>query len=360
VSTFWNSRKVLVTGGAGLIGSYLVEHLVREGAQVRVADNLGSGSLKNLDSCLSSIDFLKLDLQDLGACRRAVEGRDTVFDLAARTVGIGYSSQHHGEMFYDSMSISMNTLEAARQAGIRHYLFVSSSCVYPDGSLIPTPEDAAELNRPESANSGYGWAKRMAELLAMFYAKEYGMRVAIVRLVNAYGPRYHWDQEEPHVIPALIQRLLRGENPLLIWGSGRQTRSFIHASDVAALIKLVLERARDAQPMNIGWVEETPISDLVAELTGIADFGGTVTYDASKPEGPARKGLDLARQQELIPDFVPQFSLREGLRQTFEAAREHYAPNGDVQSGVEEWAPSVSRAEEAKESISGRLTTYSD
>ena len=349
MSTFWNSRKVLVTGGAGLVGSYLVEHLVRDGALVRVADNLGSGSLKNLTSCLSSIEFLKLDLQDIGACRRAVYGVDTVFDLAARTVGIGYSSLHHGEMFYDSMSISMNTLEAARQAGVRQYLFASSSCVYPDGSVIPTPEHAADRNLPESANSGYGWAKRMAELLATFYAQEYGMRVAIVRLVNAYGPRYHWDQEEPHVIPALIQRLLRGETPLLIWGSGRQTRSFIHASDVAMLMKLVMERATDSQPINIGWTEETTISDLVADLTAIAGFSGAITYDTSKPEGPARKGLNLARQRDLVPDFVPQFSLREGLRQTFDAAKQHYATKGAVESGTEKWTVSVGTTDNGKE-----------
>jgi nucleoside-diphosphate-sugar epimerase len=324
MSKFWKSRKVLVTGGAGLIGSYLVEHLVGDGARVRVADNLGSGSLENLSSCLSSIDFLELNLQDLASCHRAVAGMDVVFDLAARTVGIGYSSRHHGEMFYDSMAISMNTLEAARRAGVGHYLVTSSSCVYPDGSPVPTAEDAAERNLPEGDNSGYGWAKRMAELQGMFYAQEYGMKVAIVRLVNAYGPRYHWDQEEPHVIPALIQRLLRGESPLRIWGSGRQTRSFIHASDVAMLMKLVMERATDSEPINIGWSEETTIADLVSELTAIASFAGAVTYDTSKPEGPARKGLNLARQHALIPDFRPQFSLREGLRETFEAARNRY------------------------------------
>jgi nucleoside-diphosphate-sugar epimerase len=332
----------LVTGGAGLIGSYLVEHLVREGAQVRVADNLGSGSLKNLSSCLRSIDFLKLDLQDAVACRRAVEGMDTVFDLAARTVGIGYSSQHHGEMFYDSMTISMNTLEAARQAGIRHYLFASSSCVYPDGSHIPTPEEDADRNLPESANSGYGWAKRMFELMATFYAQEYGMKVAIVRLVNAYGPRYHWDQEEPHVIPALIQRLLRGENPLLIWGSGRQTRSFIHASDVAMLMKLVSERATNAEPINIGCSEETTISDLVGELTTIAGYEGEIIFDPSKPEGPPRKGLDLSRQRNLIADFRPEFSLQDGLRQTFEAARELYP----LRAAVSQRLRSVLRVDE--------------
>jgi nucleoside-diphosphate-sugar epimerase len=290
-----------------------------------VADNLQSGSLKNLGSCLNSVDFLKLNLQYPEACRKAVQGMDTVFDLAARTVGIGYSSLHHGEMFYDSMMTSINTLEAARRSGVKHFLVTSSSCVYTDGSPIPTPENAADRNLPESANTGYGWAKRMAELQGMFYSREYGIHVRIVRLVNAYGPRYHWGQEEPHVIPALIQRLLAGESPLTIWGSGQQTRSFIHAYDVATLMKLVLERATNSEPLNIGWTEETTIADLVAELTAIAGFEGRVTYDTSKPEGPARKCLDLSRQQGLLGDFRPKFSLREGLRQVFEAAREYYS-----------------------------------
>ena len=318
----WKYRNVLVTGGAGLIGSYLVEHLLQDGARVRVADNLQSGSLKNLSACLSSIDFLELNLQDPAACRKAVQGMDTVFDLAARTVGIGYSSLHHGEMFYDSMMTSMNTLEASRQAGVEHYLVTSSSCVYTDGSPIPTPESAAERNLPEEANTGYGWAKRMAELQGTFYGREYGMHVAIVRLVNAYGPRYHWDHEEPHVIPALIQRLLAAENPLVIWGSGRQTRSFIHASDVATLMKLVLERAKNVDPVNIGCTEETTIANLVMELTAIAGYKDRVIYDTTKPEGPSRKCLDLSHQQSLVGDFIPRFSLREGLRQTFDAARE--------------------------------------
>lgn len=342
LSDLWKQCKVLVTGGAGLIGSYLVEHLLRDGARVRVVDNLQSGSLKNLSSCLNSIEFLKLNLRDVASCRQAVEGVDAVFDLAARTVGIGYSMRHHGEMFYDSMMISMNTLEAARRAGVKQYLVTSSSCVYPDGSPVPTDEDAAEANRPEAANSGYGWAKRMAELQAMFYAEEFDMKVAIVRLVNAYGPRYHWGQEEPHVIPALIQRLLRSENPLVIWGSGRQTRSFIHAYDVANLIKLVLERAPSPEPFNIGWAEETTISDLVAELTAIAGYQGQVVYDTSKPEGPARKGLNLTRQQRLIHDFRQRFSLRDGLRETFEAAREYYALRmiaGVTQSSMQRQAP---------------------
>ncbi len=334
MSELWKSRKVLVTGGCGLIGSYLVEHLLADGAGVRVADSLQSGSLENLASCFNDVDFIKVDLHDPAACGRIVEGMDTVFDLAARTVGIGYSSRHHGEMFYDSMMISMNMLEAARQAGVRRYLVTSSSCVYPDGSPVPTPESAADRNLPEEPNAGYGWAKRMAELQGIFYAREYGMNVAIVRLVNAYGPRYHWDHEEPHVIPSLIKRLLGGENPLVVWGSGRQTRSFIHASDVAMLMKLVLERAANAVPVNIGWAEETTIADLVNELTAIAGYRGRVIFDTTKPEGPARKGLDLTLQQRIIPDFRPSISLREGLRETFAAACRYYAAKSVACTGV--------------------------
>jgi len=334
MSDFWKSSRVLVTGGCGLIGSYLVEHLLADGATVRVADNLMSGSLDNLRSCAGQFEFCQLNLRDWSACEKAVRDMDAVFDLAARTVGIGYSSRHHGEMLHDSLTISMNMIEAARQAGVERFLVTSSSCVYPDGSPVPTPESAAECNSPEAPNAGYGWAKRIAELEAGYFAREYGLKVAIVRLVNAYGPRYHWDHEEPHVIPALIQRLLAGEAPLLIWGSGRQTRSFIHGSDVAMLMKLMLERAANGEPVNIGRREETTIADLVSHLTAIAGYQGQTVFDTSKPEGPARKGLDLTRQETLIPDFKPRYTLRQGLEETYEAARKHYGPKQNVRSGA--------------------------
>lgn len=320
----WKSRKVLVAGGAGLIGSYLVEHLLRDGASVRVADNLDSGTLDNLGASLKSIEFVKVDLRDPDACNKATEGVDTAFDLAARTVGIGYSSKHHGEMLYDSLTISLNLMESARLAGVHRYLVTSSSCVYPDVSPIPTPESAAEVNNPEGANAGYGWAKRMAELQGMFYAREYDMDVSIVRLVNAYGPRYHWAHGEPHVIPALIRRLLNREDPLVIWGSGRQTRSFIHASDIAMLMKLIVERNPGPIPVNIGQPEDTTIAELVSHLTSIAGYSGVVSYDTSKPEGPARKCLDLSLQSKLLPDFRPCMSFREGLEQTYAAARKFF------------------------------------
>jgi nucleoside-diphosphate-sugar epimerase len=321
----WKSRRVLVAGGAGLIGSYLVEHLLRDGASVRVADNLDSGTLGNLSAILKSIEFVQADLRDPAACNRATEGVDTTFDLAARTVGIGYSSKHHGEMLYDSLTISLNLMESARRAGVQRYLVTSSSCVYPDISPIPTPESAAEVNNPEAANAGYGWAKRMAEFQGMYYATEYGMDVSIVRLVNAYGPRYHWAHGEPHVIPALIRRLLNREAPLLIWGSGRQTRSFIHASDIATLMKLIVERNPGPVPVNIGQPEDTTIADLVSHLISIAGYSGAVAYDASKPEGPARKCLDLSLQNELLPDFRPTISLREGLEQTYAAGKAFFS-----------------------------------
>jgi nucleoside-diphosphate-sugar epimerase len=321
----WKSRKVLVAGGAGLIGSYLVEHLLRDGASVRVADNLDSGTLDNLGDNAKSVDFVQVDLRDPAGCSKATEGMDTAFDLAARTVGIGYSSTHHGEMLYDSLAISLNLMESARRAGVQRYLVTSSSCVYPDVSPIPTPESAAEVNNPEGPNAGYGWAKRMAEFQGMYYAKEYGMDVSIVRLVNAYGPRYHWSHGEPHVIPALIRRLLKREDPLLIWGSGRQTRSFIHAYDIAMLMKLIVERNPGPKPVNIGQPEDTAIVDLVSHLTSIAGYNGNVFYDHSKPEGPARKCLDLSLQSKLLPDFRPSISLREGLEQTYEAGKAFFS-----------------------------------
>jgi len=321
--SFWRSRGALVAGGAGMIGSYLVDVLVREGANVRVVDNLEGGSLENLANCRSDIEFIQADLRDRATCRSAVQGVDAVFDLAAKTMGIAYSGAHHGQMLCESLLPAVHLLEAARQAGVGRFLVTSSSCVYPDDSPVPTPESAAERNCPESANEGYGWGKRVAELLAGYYARD-GMQVVVARLANAYAPRYNWRSGEPHVIPAIIRRILQGEDPLVIWGSGRQTRSFIHAYDVAVAMKTLLEKAIPAVPVNIGPHEETPIAWLALELTAMASYSGRVVFDTSKPEGPPRKALDTSRLRQMLPDYDVSIALQDGLRETLSAARAFY------------------------------------
>ncbi len=316
MSDSWTGKKVLVTGGAGYIGSYLVEHLLEQGAEVEVADNLETGVRSNLDGTVRPVRLHEVDLREFAACREVVRGKDVVMNLAARAYGVGYSYRHHGDMLTSTLQISLNVLEAARLAGVRRFLAVSTSCVYPDDVPMPTPELDRFIGLPESANEGYGWAKRMAELQADYFRREHGMEIAIVRPFNAYGGRrYTWKGEKSHVVPMLIHRVLSGEDPLVVWGSGRQKRNFMHVRDMARLMTLMTERHADGTPLNLGDEQETSIAELVELILKVTGRRPRVTFDTSKPEGKLRKCSDGTRLRTLFPDFRPSMTLEEGIRE---------------------------------------------
>jgi len=314
---FWQGKRVLVAGGAGFIGSYLVEMLVEAGAQVHVADNLERGRKENLTHVWHSIKFHQLDLTSLGNCLAVTEDKDVVFNLAARTCGLEYSMTHHGEMLTYSTLSSFSILEACRINNVERVLVVSTSCVYPDDAPFPTPEDAF-CNRPEKVNEGYGLAKIALETQARFYAREYGMNIAIVRPNNAYGPRDVWDADKAHVIPALIKRVLDGEDPVAVWGSGNQSRAFVHVQDLATGMMLVVEKYAEGDPVNLGHEREITIRDLVTKICQIAGKSPQLVFDTSKPEGAARKSLSSAKLAEVTGGFVPSITIEDGLREMIE------------------------------------------
>jgi len=314
--TFWAGKRVLVTGGAGYIGSHLVEELLRRGADVSVADNLETGTRKNLDSLGRPVPLHEVDLREFSSCVRVARGMEVVMNLAARAYGVGYSFAHHGDMLTSTLQISLNMLEAARLAGIRRFLVVSTSCVYPDDAPMPTPEMDKFTGLPEAANEGYGWAKRIAELQAEYYAREHGMEIAIVRPFNAYGgARYAWKGEKSHVVPMLIQRVLAGEDPLTVWGSGRQKRNFMHVRDMAYLMAEMTELHATGDPLNLGDDGETSISDLVEIILKVTGRRPRVRFDTQKPEGKIRKCSDPGKLRRLFPGFRPCMSLEEGIRE---------------------------------------------
>ncbi len=316
MSPYWKDKAVLVTGGAGYIGSYVVEDLLRRDARPIVADNLETGTIENLAGFRERVEFRNLDLREFSNCRAAVKGAEVAMNLAARAYGVGHSHKNHGDMLTSTLQISLNMLEAARLAGIRRYLVVSTSCVYPDDAVMPTPEGCAFDGTPESANEGYGWGKRMAEIQAGYYAREHGMEVAIVRPFNAYGgARYTWKDEKSHVIPMLVRRVMSGEDPLVVWGSGRQTRSFMHVRDIARLMVDATERHATGEPVNLGDESEISIADLVQVILRVAGRNPKVVFDTSKPEGKARKSADGSRLRKVFPDFKAGVSLEGGIRE---------------------------------------------
>lgn len=321
-STFYNNKKVLVTGGAGFIGSHLVEMLVEQGAQVTVPVRSANSNVSFLGAVKNNISIVYADLMDFDRCCEIMQGQHIVMNLAAKVGGIEYNIKHPGSIFRENLSIFMNVLEASRRADIERFLVTSSACVYPRHCTIPTPETEGFLDRPEPTNEGYGWAKRMEEFLADAYHNEYGMKIALARPYNAYGPRDNFDPESSHVIPALIKRVVDGENPLVVWGDGSQSRSFLYVTDFARGLMEVCEKYPESDVLNIGADEETTIKEVVEMIVELAAVNTTIQFDTTKPTGQPRRHCDVRKVQEKI-GYQAQVSLREGLQNTIQWYKEH-------------------------------------
>lgn len=317
MSDFWKNKKVLVTGGAGFIGSHLVEKLVEKGSSVTVLDNLQNGNLKNLKNIKNDINFVKGDCRDRETVERACRKKDIVMNLAARVGGIEYNRTHQATMLEDNLLIGAIVLEGAKKAMVERFLVVSSACVYPRNCSIPTPESEGFLDEPEPTNGGYGWAKRMSEKLGIYYQEEFGMSIGIVRPYNCYGPRDHFDPDISHVIPALIKRVIDGENPVIVWGSGKQTRAFLYVEDLAEGMMLVIERYTAADPINLGTNDEISIRELTEKILKISGSKSKIKLDKTKPDGSPRRNSDNSKARKNL-GFVPKTKLDEGLRKTIE------------------------------------------
>ena len=325
--SFWDRKKVLVTGGGGFIGSHVVERLLRahDGVRVTVAGRFSAEAKRNLSEVArhQGLRVIKGDLRDPRFCRRACKGQDVVLNLAGVVGGVGYNSVHHGSLFRDNMTLQINVLEAARLENVARFLVVSTACVYPRDCRIPTPEAEGFRDEPEQTNRGYGWAKRMGEYLGRAYADEYGMKIAIVRPYNAYGPRDHFDPEKSHVIAALVRRVCLGESPLKVWGDGKSTRAFLYVSDFARGLLDVAEKYPEADPVNIGSSDEISIKELAKAVLHAAGADKTkLVFDPSKPSGQPRRACDTTKSRKAL-GFQAEIGLQEGLARTVAWYREN-------------------------------------
>lgn len=317
---YWKDKKVLVTGGTGFVGSYVVEKLVGLGARVRVLD-LSHGKIKNIQNLKDTVEFIRGNCADFQDALHACESQEVVLNLAARVGGIEYNRTHQATMLRDNAAISLSMIEAAHKANVERFLVVSSACVYPHDAKVPTPETEGMRGEPEETNGGYGWAKRMAETLGKYYTHEFSMKIGIVRPYNAYGPRDHFDPNSSHVIPALIKRVMEGENPVTVWGSGKQTRAFLYVEDFADGIIAAIEKYPVPDPVNLGTDEEVTISDLVNLIIRISGKKTTVKFDMTKPDGSPRRNSDNTKAKEKI-GFVAITPLAEGLKKTIDWYRD--------------------------------------
>ncbi len=324
---FWVGKRVVVTGGAGFIGSHLVEELIRVGAQARVADSFTTGSLDNLQGVANQIEISRVDLSDFDDCIKACSNADIIMNLAAKVAGVAYNSLHSSEMFSMNVRIGMNMLEAARASNVDRFLCVSSACVYSREAKVPTPEEQGFFKEPEPSNLGYGWAKRVLEVQARLYAEQYGMKIAIVRPFNTYGPRDHFASNNNHVIPSLLTRVLAEEDPLTVWGNGKQTRSFVYVADMVRGLMLATEKYAEADPLNLGSSEEISIEGLSRMIVDLARPGTRIKFDESKPQGQPRRCPDVSKAKAKL-GFESSAGIKTGLRQTLEWLREHERIHG--------------------------------
>ncbi len=310
--SYWKNRKVLVTGGCGMMGSYVTEFLVKAGARVRVADNLSRGSKEFISEVLDSVELFQEDLLNLDNCQKACKNQEVVLNLAAKVTGIEYNLTHQREMFETNFLLQRNVIHAASDCGVKRFLQVSTACIYPHDAMVPTPESEGTRGTPEPTNEGYGWAKRMGEQLAQYYTRETGMECVVVRPFNAYGPRDNFNEAESHVIPALIHRILRGDDPVIVWGSGNQKRGFVHARDIAQGMILAAEKLPAGEVVNVGHDRMVTIKELFETICGVLGRSPRSRFDTTKPEGYPARAADTHRLKTLT-GFVPSISLQEGL-----------------------------------------------
>lgn len=330
--SFWSGKSVLVTGGAGFIGSHLVERLLGDGARVRVVGRNPERLRAAIGEKLARVDFLKGDLLMRSCVEAACDGIEAVFHLAAQVAGIGYNSCHKGTIYTNNLSSGLNVIDAAARGGVERLLLVSSACVYPHACPIPTPETEGFRGDPEPANLGYGWAKRALEVQARCYAQEFPMKIAIARPYNAYGPRDDFAWETSHVIPALIRKAVEHLDPIVVWGDGTQTRSFLYVDDFVEGLMLTLERHAVCDPVNIGTEEETTVGDLVRMIIELSGSDSKTLFDTDKPRGQPRLVGDFAKAREKL-GFAATVSLREGLARTIQWYKENGIIN-ETHAGV--------------------------
>jgi GDP-L-fucose synthase len=302
----WKGRKVLVTGGTGMIGRYLVERLLDLGASVRIA------ALDDPSRAHPDAEFRRANLTRFSECLEACKGVHDVFHLAGIKGSPKMTQEKPASFFVPTVAFNTYTMEAARQAGVQRYLFTSTIGVYAPAEVFH--EDDVWKTFPSPNDRFAGWAKRMGELQAEAYAIEYGWEdIAIVRPANVYGRYDNFDPRNAMVIPALIARAVAGEDPLTVWGDGSPVRDFIHARDVADGMILAIEKGA-GKPINLGSGTGVSIRRVVEILANRLPKRPDVVWDASKPSGDAKRLMDISRARAL--GFEPRVSIEEGIEDT--------------------------------------------
>ncbi|MEA2345385.1 MAG: GDP-L-fucose synthase [Thermoanaerobaculia bacterium] len=304
MATFWNDRRILLTGGGGFLGGFIAAELQQRNP-----------------AALFTPRATELDLRDAVAVRDYLgeHGPNLVIHAAAVVGGIGANRSHPGRFFYDNAVMGLHLIEESRLTGVEKFVCLGTICAYPKHTPIPFREEELWNGYPEETNAPYGLAKKMLLVQLQAYRQEYDFNGIFLLPVNLYGPRDNFDLETSHVIPAMIRKFIeareRGEQQVVLWGDGSPTREFLYVEDAAKAVVIAAETYDNCEPVNVGSGEEISIRDLAHTIAETVGFRGEIVWDATKPNGQPRRKLDVSRAAAEF-GFRATTSMKEGMAKT--------------------------------------------
>jgi GDP-L-fucose synthase len=309
--SFWVNKRVVVTGGAGFLGSFVVGKLRERGAK---------------DICIPrSKDYNLVEMETVRSLYRDARP-EIAIHLAAKVGGIGANRANPGKFFYDNLMMGVQMMEIARQVGIEKFVAIGTICAYPKFTPVPFKEEDLWKGYPEETNAPYGLAKKMLLVQAQSYRQQYGLNAIYLLPVNLYGPKDNFDLASSHVIPAIIKKcfdaIRNGEDEITIWGTGKATREFLYVEDCAEGIILASERYDGPFPVNLGAGFEISIKDLAQIITKLMGYHGEIVWDLSQPDGQPRRMLDTSKAEAYF-GFRAKTPLEEGLEKTIQWYKEN-------------------------------------
>lgn len=308
-----SNKRIVVTGGAGFLGSKVIEFLTQSGADINK---------------ITIPRSRENDLRSMEVCQRISQQQDIIIHLAAHVGGIGLNQAKPAELFYDNLMMGTQLIHAAYQAGVEKFVCVGTICAYPKFTPVPFQEDDLWNGYPEETNAPYGIAKKALLVQLQSYRQQYGFNGVYLLPVNLYGPADNFDPKSSHVIPALIRKVYeaqqRGDQQLPVWGDGSPSRGFLYVDDAARGIVMATQYYNDSEPVNLGTNSEITIRDLVETICELMNFAGEIVWETDKPNGQPRRCLDTQRAKEKF-GFTAAVEFKQGLKNTIDWYRQNAA-----------------------------------
>lgn len=331
MSSFWNGKRVMITGGAGFLGSFVTEKLVARGVTDILIPRIENYNLTDcddinrlLDDVLQPVDKIPTHLQystvNVQPSTLDIQPENLVIiHLAANVGGIGANREHPAEFFYDNLMMGVELMHQSWKRGVGKFTAIGTVCAYPKFTPVPFKEEDLWIGYPEETNAPYGLAKKMMLVQSEAYRQQYGFNSIFILPVNLYGPRDNFNLQTSHVIPALIRKAIeageRGDKELVVWGDGSPTREFLYVEDAAEGILTATEKYNSSDPVNLGSGYEISIKDLAEMIVRQTGYQGKLVWDTEKPNGQPRRGLDVSRARERF-GWSAQVPFEEGMQRT--------------------------------------------